>query len=234
MQLASLGNSEKNSSIIPEQDLNISRHFLTVKSEIDGDLNEDRKTKVKVKLEVFDEEVFDPKSEEYRQRNDYQDIKSTVPPTRGIIDYTKFPGFSQINPAFSSVGAGFPQGFGFSQFYRPFPNDRSLNRIVGGPFSTGGANDAFFDARYDPEFQQRIVNSYSGFRYSSTPQASKRFYPEHRGNIQSSRQGKWGGSALRSLQSTPTQVSLFKINTAPIYTSDEHRTLRLYMYNIYV
>ncbi|XP_043478890.1 uncharacterized protein LOC122509142 isoform X2 [Leptopilina heterotoma] len=205
MQLASLGNSEKNSSIIPEQDLNISRHFLTVKSEIDG-VDEDRKTKVKVKLEVFDEEVFDPKNEEYRQRNEYQDIKSTVPPASGIIDYTKFPGFSQINPAFSSVGAGFPQGFGFSQFYRPFQSERSPNRITGGPFGTvGGANDAFFDARYDREFQQRKVNSYSGFRYSSnTPPASKRFYPEHRSNIHSSRQGKWGDSALRSLQSTPT------------------------------
>lgn len=200
MQQASLGIKENSSTI--EQNLKISNHFVTVKSEIDSDTEEDRKAKVKIKLEVFEE---DSKNEEYSQRNEYQEIKPIPPATIGITDYTKFSGFAQFNSAYRPVGANnFPTGFGFSQFYRPFVSDRSSGRTTGGPFGSGGRKDSYFDGRFDPDFQQGKVNSYTGFPYSYSPLASQR-YLDQRNNTYSIRQGKFG-SVSRSVQ-PPPQVS---------------------------
>lgn len=230
MQQASLGDCKTNPGDI-NLNLQISKNFVTVKNEIEGDSGEeDRKAKVKVKLEVVEEDVLEPKTEvqeDYRRRDEYSEVKPTSVPTSGIADYSKFPAFCQPpNPGYRPVGTGFPTGFGFSQFYghsTTFANERSPIRANSGAiyrddrkFLSGAINDNLFhDHRFDTGFHQGKVNTYPGIPFSGyRPPVSQRSYFEQRNNIHysrsqySSRQRKWSNSALRALQ-PPTPVSFF-------------------------
>ena len=230
MQQASLGDCNKNSGNV-DLNLQLSKNVVTVKNEIEGDPGEDdRKAKVKVKLEVVEEVVLEPKTEvqeDYGRRDEYREVKPTSIPTSGIADYSKFSGFCPPpNPGYRPVGTGFPPGFGFSHFYghsTTFANERLSVRANTGTihredrqFGPGVINDNFFhDTRFDTSFHQGKVN-YSGVPFSGyRPPVSQRSYLEQRNNSHynrsqySSRQRKWSNSALRGLQ-PPTPVSFFE------------------------
>ena len=230
MQQAILNTCNKSSTNI-NPNLQISKNCVKVKSEIEGDPGEeDHKERVKVKLEVVEENILEPKienQEDFRQRKEYREVKPASVLTSRITDYSKLPGFCQPpNPGYQPVGTSFPTGFGYPHFYGPhttFLDERSPGRVTTSAvhrddrlFRSGTNNGFFNDLKFNTDFLQGKLNSFPGSLYPGyRPSVSQPSYLEHRNNRYynrsqySSRQRKWTNSALRALQ-PPTPVSFFK------------------------